>query len=75
MIDIITHPVFLGILGFLGFSGLFMWGLTYIVASYLIYTKTLANKGRKDGKWTHYSLNREGGEGAVQLLSEILHLN
>jgi len=30
--------------------------------------------GRKEGKWTHYSLNREGGEEAVDLLSEILHL-
>ena len=51
MIDIITHPVFLWIVGFLAFSGLFMWGLTYFVASKLIYTKTLGNIGRKDGKW------------------------
>lgn len=31
--------------------------------------------GRRDGKWTYYSLNREGGKEVVQLLSEILHLN
>lgn len=31
--------------------------------------------GRREGKWTHYSLNREGGKEVVQLLSEILHLN
>ena len=30
---------------------------------------------RREGKWTHYSLNRENGERAVELLGEILHLN
>ena len=29
---------------------------------------------RRDGKWTYYSLNRGGGELAVQLLREVLHL-
>ena len=31
--------------------------------------------GRREGKWTHYSLNRKGSKEVVQLLSEILHLN
>lgn len=30
---------------------------------------------RREGKWTHYSLDREGCEETVRLLSEILHLN
>ena len=30
---------------------------------------------RRDGKWTHYSLNHNGGELAVQLLREVLHLD
>jgi len=30
---------------------------------------------RREGKWTHYSLNREGSISAVQLLTEILHLD
>ena len=29
---------------------------------------------RKDGKWTHYSLNREGCLSAVDLLKSVLHL-
>lgn len=29
---------------------------------------------RKDGKWTHYSINLEGSRYAVDLLAEILHL-
>lgn len=28
-------------------------------------------KGRKEGKWTHYSIDEEGKERAVQLLKEI----
>ncbi len=30
---------------------------------------------RRDGKWTHYSLNRDGSEGAVELLRKVLHLD
>lgn len=30
---------------------------------------------RREGKWTHYSLNREGSETALRLLEQILHLN
>lgn len=30
---------------------------------------------RRDGKWTYYSLSREGGEKAAELLREVLHLN
>ena len=29
---------------------------------------------RKEGKWTHYSLNRNGGEKALALLTKVLHL-
>ena len=28
-------------------------------------------KGRKEGKWTHYSIDEDGKERAVQLLKEI----
>lgn len=30
---------------------------------------------RRDGKWMHYSINRESSRAAVALLSEILHLS
>ena len=30
---------------------------------------------RRDGKWTHYSLNSEGGQRAVELLKEVLHIS
>ena len=30
---------------------------------------------RREGKWTHYSLNREGSETALRLLEQILHVN
>ncbi len=30
---------------------------------------------RRDGKWTHYSLNRDGSEKAAELLREVLHLD
>lgn len=30
---------------------------------------------RREGKWTHYSLNREGSETALRLLEQILHLD
>lgn len=30
---------------------------------------------RRDGKWTHYSLNRDGSERASKLLREVLHLD
>lgn len=42
MLDIITHPVFIWTVCILLFSGLFMMVLTYIVASYMVYTKTLS---------------------------------
>lgn len=31
-------------------------------------------RSRHEGKWTHYSLNREGGERALALLAEVLQL-
>ena len=42
MLDIIMHPIFLWILFGLIISGLFMWALTYIIASYFVYIKTLS---------------------------------
>ena len=30
---------------------------------------------RREGKWTHYSLNRDGGEHAVELLRKVLQLD
>ena len=30
---------------------------------------------RREGKWTHYSLNRHGSEKAVELLREVLQLD
>ncbi len=47
MIDIITHPIFLWIALSLVFSGLFMWLLTYIVASYQVYIKTLSRVSKE----------------------------
>lgn len=47
MLDIITHPIFLWILFGLIISGLFMWALTYIIASYLVYTKTLSRVSKE----------------------------
>ncbi len=47
---IVTHPVFLWIVGFLIVSGLFMWVLTYFVASYCAYTQTL--KRRSKEQWS-----------------------
>ena len=44
MIDIITHPVFLWIVGFLIVSGLLMFPLTYVVASYCVYNSTLRRR-------------------------------
>lgn len=29
---------------------------------------------RKEGKWTYYSLNRDGGESVVEMLKECLYL-
>ena len=49
MIDIITHPIFIWISAILAFSGLFMWLLTYIVASYCVYTQTLTRTS--DDTW------------------------
>ncbi len=44
MIAIITHPIFLGTIIFLVGSGLVLWILSYIVASYCIYNSTLRKK-------------------------------
>lgn len=42
MLDIIIHPIFIWTVSILLASGLFMLVLTYIVASYQVYTKTLS---------------------------------
>lgn len=42
MLDIITHPIFIWVVSILLASGLFMMVLTYFVASYFVYTKTLS---------------------------------
>ena len=47
MIKILTHPVFLWIIGFLVVSGLLLWILTYIVASYCVYTQTLKRNSKE----------------------------
>ena len=47
MLDIITHPIFLWILFGLIISGLFMWALTYIIASYQVYIKTLSRVSKE----------------------------
>ncbi len=44
MIDIITSPVFLWIVGGLVVSGVLMWIASYFVASYCIYNSTLRRK-------------------------------
>ena len=61
MLDIITHPVFLWIVGFLLFSGLFMWALVYMVASYLVYTKTLKRSNKEQwGREEPSDLSQDG---------------
>ncbi len=51
MLEVITHPVFLIVLCVvisLIASGLFMWVLSYFVASYLVYVKTLKRRSKDD---------------------------
>lgn len=31
--------------------------------------------GREDGKWTHYQINKQGGEKALDLLKEIISVD
>lgn len=50
MIEIITHPIFIGIVAFLVGSGIFMMALTYIVASYFVYVRTLRKENGET--WT-----------------------
>ena len=47
MIEFITHPVFLWILLSLAVSGLFVWMLSYFIASYFAYTLTLQRKTKE----------------------------
>ena len=47
MIDVITHPAFLWTVGCLLVSGLLMWILTYIVASYCVYNQTLRRRSKE----------------------------
>lgn len=53
MIDFITNPVFLWVAGVVLGSGLVMWIVSYVVASYIVYNRTLRKKdkntwGRED---------------------------
>ena len=50
MKDIITHPTFLWIAGSLVVSGLLLWAVSYVVASYFVYVKTL--KRRSKDQWS-----------------------
>ena len=50
MIDFITHPVFLWIVGFLLVSGILMWIASYFVASYCIYYCTLRRRKNAWGR-------------------------
>ena len=47
MIEIITHPVFLWITGFLVGSGLLLWVISYFVASYCVYDQTLRRQSKE----------------------------
>ena len=47
MLDIITHPIFIWVVSSLLASGLFMMILTYVIASYLVYTKTLSRVSKE----------------------------
>ena len=50
IIDIITHPAFIWSVAGLVISGLAFWLLSYIIASYCIYTQTLQKKDKT--QWT-----------------------
>lgn len=50
MIEIITHPIFLWIVGSLLVSGLLLWIVSFFVASYLVYVRTLRRKD--SGTWS-----------------------
>ena len=46
MIDVITHPVFLWTVGILVGSGVSVWIVSYFVASYFIYDRTLRRQSK-----------------------------
>ncbi|MBE6596701.1 MAG: alpha/beta hydrolase [Ruminococcaceae bacterium] len=46
MIGIITHPIFLITVGILVGSGLLMWAISYLVASYCVYNCTLRRRSK-----------------------------
>ena len=47
IVDIITHPAFIWTAVALILSGLAFWAISYVVASYCVYDKTLRNKNRE----------------------------
>ncbi|MBE6595372.1 MAG: alpha/beta hydrolase [Ruminococcaceae bacterium] len=47
MLDIITHPVFLGIVAFLVGSGLALWIISYFVAARIVYDRTLRRTSKE----------------------------
>lgn len=50
MMDVITNPIFLWVVGSLAVGGLLLWGVSYLVASYFVYVKTL--KRRSKHQWS-----------------------
>ena len=48
--DVITNPIFLWVVGSLAVGGLLLWGVSYLVASYFVYVKTL--KRRSKDQWS-----------------------
>ncbi len=47
MIDILTHPIFICIIVLVILPGLFIWGLTYVIASHQVYIKTLSRVSKE----------------------------
>ena len=56
MIDFITNPIFLWVAGFVLGSGLVMWIVSYVVASYIVYNRTLRKKDKN--KWGREDIQR-----------------
>lgn len=48
MLNIITNPIFLWIIGVLLGTGILLWIVSYFVASYLVYVKTLSRRSKDD---------------------------
>ena len=63
MIDIITHPVFLWVNGFILVSGFLLWVTSLFVASYCAYTQTLKRRSQEHwGRETPTNLTPQARE-------------